>query len=121
MQTKGSRKRKFTLLEDSSDSSTDNVMHPADEKTKRKDEPRPFCDLLSLLRHSRYPEQLTSANSHDSNDPAALYSWEELYKEMRWTDVKLKKVMTSDSYVIIDGNTIFLKNFTTSPYVVLLP
>ena len=87
MQTKGSRNRKFTLLEDSSDSSKDNGIHIANEKTKRKDELRPFCDLLSLLRHSRYPVQLTSANSHDGNDPTALYSWEELYKEMRWTDV----------------------------------
>ena len=66
--------------------------------------------------------QLPSANSNDGDDPTALYNWEELHKKMRWTAVKLKKVMTSDSYVIIDGNTNnFQTNFTTLPSVVTLP
>ena len=101
-------RRKRILIFSSSESDDGNFKdinaHRVNDKTKRKIGPRPFSDLLILLRHSSYPPHVNPEDNDDNNSPI-LYSWEDLLKEMRWTNDKLKQVMTPDSYVIINGNT----------------
>lgn len=71
-------------------------------ENEKMPQPRPFSHLKTLLIQSKYPSQ-RSTNLDGIADPERVYSWFDLLDEMVWSEAKLRRIMTTDSYVIIDG------------------
>lgn len=98
-------KKRKRIVSSATSSENEDCFSTGDTTSQERDkcdEPRSFSYFVSLLQTSRYPSQMINSEDIEAV-PSPLYNWEEIVKEMKWSDAELNRVMTPDSHVIIDG------------------